>query len=136
MVEAYERTLYHNQSSTAPFQLALSELFTTLSLGFVANPQNSKLVAFDHGLSLTVQNLLSPDQVTIPAPVLERQPWSVAKLMRFQFSDEGLYLVSAYLVKSKYSSLSGEADEIMVQVHDLSYQLVGQAFVPLNIPGI
>lgn len=40
--------------------------------------------------------------------------------MKVQFTDEGLYILSAYLIKSKYSSLSGEADEIMIQVHDLS----------------
>jgi hypothetical protein len=46
--------------------------------------------------------------------VLERQPWSVAKVMKYKFTDEGLYIVSAYLIKSKYSSNSGEADEIMI----------------------
>jgi hypothetical protein len=57
---------------------------------------------------------VTKDEVTIPAPVLERQPWSVAKVMKCKFTDEGMYIVSAYLIKSKYSSHSGEADEIMV----------------------
>lgn len=63
---------------------------------------------------------MTKDEVTIPAPVLERQPWSVAKVMKYKFTDEGFYIVSAYLIKSKYSIHSGEADEILVQVHELS----------------
>ena len=57
---------------------------------------------------------MTKDEVTIPAPVLERQPWSVAKVMKYKFTDEGFYIVSAYLIKSKYSIHSGEADEILV----------------------
>ena len=72
------------------------------------------MIAFDHGLSIIVQNIVTKDEVSIPAPVLERQPWSVAKVMKYKFTDEGLYIVSAYLIKSKYSSNSGEADEIMI----------------------
>jgi hypothetical protein len=78
------------------------------------------LIAFDHGLSIVVQNIVTKDEVTISAPVLERQPWSVAKVMKYKFTDEGFYIVSAYLIKSKYSIHSGEADEILVQVHELS----------------
>ena len=63
---------------------------------------------------------MTKDEVTIPAPVLERQPWSVAKVMKYKFTDEGFYIVSAYLIKSKYSIHSGEADEILIQVHELS----------------
>ena len=63
---------------------------------------------------------MTKDEVTVPAPVLERQPWSVAKVMKYKFTDEGFYIVSAYLIKSKYSIHSGEADEILVQVHELS----------------
>ena len=63
---------------------------------------------------------MTKDEVSIPAPVLERQNWSVAKVMKYKFTDEGFYIVSAYLIKSKYSIHSGEADEILVQVHELS----------------
>ena len=59
MVEAYEKT--YNDSHAAHFQLELDQHFSTPLLGFVANPQNSKLIAYDHGLSIVVQNIVSKD---------------------------------------------------------------------------
>ena len=67
MVETYENT-----NNLALFNLELDAHFSTPLHNFEANPQNSKIIAYDHCLSLIIQNVATKSTVTIPAPVIEK----------------------------------------------------------------
>jgi hypothetical protein len=106
--------------------------FGTAKGKVLAHPKNPLILAYAQGHSIVVRSLVGHQEVIQFG--IERTPdYELQECVGLAYTDDGAYLVSVFLQRSKFSPSAGEAHTLLVTAYDVqtNYSQLSSIQVPL-----